>query len=202
MIRAVSETVRAAFTSSPGRRGPGPGHVTEVSARTLPAVAELDLGTRRDERGTLYGSLDWYRAVVEHKVEGLSREDAGRPMTPSGLSPLGIVQHLGHVHTWWFRSVFAGQAVDDPGEDDPDADFRVGDDATVESVVAFYGRECDHARRIADATPSLDDVSARPHDVYGLVSLRWVLVHMLEETARHAGHLDLMREQLDGRTGD
>ena len=73
---------------------------------------------------------------------------------------------------------------------------------TIEAVIAEYRAENEHARRVTDATPSLDQLSARAVEMRGHFSLRWVLVHILEETARHAGHLDVMRESLDGATGD
>jgi Protein of unknown function (DUF664) len=158
------------------------------------------LGVRRPEREMLTGFLDWYRQVVANKVEGLSLEQASAVMTPTGLSPLGIVKHLTWAEAGWFRDTFAGEPVG--GEvSNPDS-FRLTRDETVESVVAGYHAECAHSRRITDATPSLDDLSARAGEIRGHVSLRWILMHMLEETARHAGHLDLMRETLDGRTGD
>lgn len=151
----------------------------------------------------LTGFLDWYRVVVEHKVEGLSDLAAGRIMTPSGLSPLGIVKHLSLVERDWFRFTFAGENVDlpDVGDDNaPTFEIKPGD--SVVSVLAAYRSDTEHARRITSSAPSLDVLSARDARLYGNVTLRWVLVHMLEETARHAGHLDLMREEIDGRTGD
>lgn len=161
------------------------------------------LGVRSDERATLCGFLDWYRAVVERKALGLSLEDATRVMTPSGLSPLGIVKHLSLVERDWFCWTFAGADVELPDVGDDNAPtFRVEPADTVESVVAAYRADVAAAREAAAHATSLDALSARPADVYGPVSLRWILVHMLEETARHAGHLDVMREAIDGRTGD
>jgi len=166
-------------------------------------VPDDDLGVRSTERNMLSGFLDWYREVVAHKAQGLSRGDATRVMTPSGMSPLGIVRHLAYVETWWFQCTFAGAepALARTG-DESDADFRVPPAETVESVLALYRDATDRSRAVVRSAPSLDDLSVSEHDVYGRVSLRWVLVHMLEETARHAGHLDLMREQIDGKTGD
>ena len=158
------------------------------------------LGVRRPERELLAGFLDWYRQVVTNKVEGLSLEQASTVMTPSGLSPLGIVKHLTWVEAAWFRDTFAAEPI---GSELLSADsFRLTPDETVESVVVGYHDECAHSRRTSDAASSLDELSARAAEVRGHVSLRWILVHMLEETAHHAGHLDLMRETLDGRTGD
>jgi hypothetical protein len=150
----------------------------------------------------LTGFLDWYRTVVEHKVADLSLEDASRVMTPTGLSPLGVVKHLGDVERRWFRLRFAGEETPSPAtEEDRDAHFLVEPGETVASVLDFYRESVADARRVTVGA-SLDDVSAGESPHHGYVSLRWILVHMLEETARHAGHLDLMREQLDGKTGD
>jgi len=164
---------------------------------------EDSLGVRRGERETLEGFLDWYRAVVERKLEGLAPDDAKRVMTPTGMSPLGVLKHLGWVERGWFRETFAGEdveAIDIDG--DNSAEFATGRDDTVDSVIAFYRAEVEQSRRICSGAPSLDDVSARETSYREQVSLRWILVHMLEETARHAGHLDLMREELDGQVGD
>ena len=158
------------------------------------------LGVRRPERDMLGGFLDWYRAVVTNKLVGLSLEQASQVMTPTGLSPLGILKHLALSEAGWLRGCFAGQPV--PAEVSGPPSFRVAPHDTIDSVVAVYRDECTHSCQIADGATSLDQLSARPADLHGHVSLRWILIHLLEETARHAGHLDLMRETLDGRTGD
>jgi hypothetical protein len=159
-----------------------------------------DLGTRAEERSMLSGFLDWYRAVVEHKVGGLAREDATRVMTASGLSPLSIVAHLAAVEVAWFDETFAGRSIDPMWDDH--GNFRIRDDDTVDSVLAEYRDACSRSRRVVAAASSLDDLSAHEGGIWGHVSLRWILIHMIEETARHAGHLDIMRETIDGRTGD
>src|SRR4029453_17324164 len=170
---------------------------------TLPHVAvSPDLGGQFGERDLLEGFLDWHRGVVENKVTGLSYEDATRVMTPTGLSPLGIVKHLGDVEQSWFRQRFAGEEVEIPGDDDFERAFRIESGETCASVLAFYRESADHSRRIVHAS-SLDALtSGDEHPLYGRVTLRWIMVHMLEETARHTGHLDLMRGQIDGKTGD
>jgi hypothetical protein len=157
------------------------------------------LGGRLEERELLVGFNDWYRGVIVTKVKGLSFEDATRVMTPTGLSPLGIVGHLAACELGWFVETFRGELVD-PLWDDY-GEFKVRGDDTVESVLALYAEACERARVVVMHTDSLDELSAEPHRVWGNVTLRWVLLHMLEETARHAGHLDLMREEIDGKTG-
>jgi hypothetical protein len=157
------------------------------------------LGVRVGEREMLAGFTDWFRQVVVNKLDGLSLEDASRVMTPTGLSPLNVVKHLAWAETGWFQDTFAGEMV---RESSLEESFVLGPDDTVESVVAAYRDACARSRQIAAAAPSLDDLSARPGRVHGIISLRWILIHMLEETARHAGHLDIMREHIDGSTGD
>jgi uncharacterized damage-inducible protein DinB len=158
------------------------------------------LGGRADERTLLVGFLDWYRTVVEHKVQGLSIDDARRVMTPTGLSPLGIVAHLAAVEIGWFAETFAGEPIDPVWDDH--GSFRLREDDSVDSILAEYREAVTRSTSVVEAASSLDDLSAQRDEYRGHVSLRWILVHMIEETARHAGHLDVMREAIDGRTGD
>jgi uncharacterized damage-inducible protein DinB len=152
------------------------------------------------EREMLQSFLDFNRTVVVRKVEGLPRELAIRPMEPGILSALGIVQHLAWVERGWSRRALLGEQYPVPWSDaDPDADFRIDDDETVESVLAFYLSECEAADEIR-STCSLDTAGSTSDGT--TVNLRWILMHMIEETARHAGQLDLIVEPLDGRTGD
>jgi len=166
-------------------------------------VPEDPYGVRQDERATLTGFLDWYRGVVARKADGLGREQAGRALAPSGLSVLGVIQHLGWAERLWFRWRFAGEDLDPDLRDDGGNahTFVVAPDASVDDVLAGYHEAQEDARRIV-AAASLDAIAAREHRLFGAVSLRWIVAHMIEETARHAGHLDLMRESIDGRTGD
>ena len=143
--------------------------------------------------------LDYMRATMRWKLEGLSEEEATRRAEPSGLSLLGMVKHLAYAERYWFRRVFAGEAVDFPWtEADPDADWRVEPGETIASVVALYEAECARSRAIV-AGQEWNAPSARP-DQPG--TLGWILTHMVEETARHCGHADLLREGIDGATGE
>ncbi len=154
---------------------------------------------RGSEKETLIAFLDNNRAVVVWKLDGLSEEDARRPMVPSGTTMLGVVKHLASVERWWFRYLFAGEEVDFPWSDeDPDADFRVEPDESVADIVALYEDAVADSNAIIDIA-DLDDVTQR--DDRGSRSLRWILGHMIEETARHAGHADIVRELIDGKTG-
>jgi hypothetical protein len=150
-----------------------------------------------DRRVMLCGFLDWYRGVVEHKVDGLTLPEATRVTSPTGVGLLGVVQHLAWVERLWFGHRFLG-GPDEATE--VDESFVIGPDATVESVVTSYRDACARSREIIDGSP-FDAPAASAHDVYGIVTLEWIVVHMIEETARHAGHMDILRELTDGSTG-
>jgi uncharacterized damage-inducible protein DinB len=145
--------------------------------------------------------LDWYRIVMIRKIEGVDPEGLRRSPVPSGTSLGSLVKHLAYVERHWFGSSYGGLDLDYPWTDeDPDADFRLDDADTVESLSAFYLEECARSREIVAANPDLDHVVLSTRD--RRVSLRWILIHMIEETARHAGHADILREMLDGAVGD
>ncbi len=142
--------------------------------------------------------LDLYRSVAVRKLEGLTTEQATAVATPTGMTLLGIVQHLAWDERIWFGYHFLGRPVE-PMDSDPS--FELEPSATVESVIAAYQADCDRTRQVIADAPSLDVRVRIPHNHFGQVSLRWVIVHMVEETARHSGHMDLLREQTDGDTG-
>jgi uncharacterized damage-inducible protein DinB len=156
---------------------------------------------RDDEKATLLASLDRHRDAVLWKLDGLDDDALRRPMTPSGTSLLGLVKHLGSVEYGWFAETFGAES--EPLWFDPhsDEDMRATDDETKEQLVAFYGRARAAADRVITELP-LDAVGSPDWHPDRTVSLRWVLVHMIEETARHAGHMDIVRELIDGATGD
>ncbi|MCU7820614.1 DinB family protein [Kitasatospora sp. DSM 101779] len=156
-----------------------------------------------DERRLLTDMLAAQRHTLEIKCGGLSAELAHRSAAPSTLSLLGLVRHLAEVERRWFRRVLAGQ--DAPplfvSEDDPDGDFD-GATAAPEVVAASWRawrEEVAFAERFAAEAPDLD--LEGPDAWRGPVSLRWVLLHMIEEYARHNGHADLLRERIDGAVG-
>jgi uncharacterized damage-inducible protein DinB len=152
------------------------------------------------EKESLKVSLDRHRDAVLWKLEGLGDDDLRRPMVPSGTSLLGLVKHLGSVEYGWFCETFGRDTEPLPfDEDDPDSDMRARPDETTEDVLAFYGR----ARAAADRVIDELDVEETGTAWFGeTVTMRWVLIHMVEETARHAGHIDILRELIDGMAGD
>lgn len=155
-----------------------------------------------DERETLTAYLDYHRATLAAKCAGLSDAQLRtRAVPPSNLSLLGLVRHLAEVERSWFRHGVAQQQVHDIWctPQSPDADFD--DVATADVAEAFeaWRAECDAARVIAAERPLEATFANREGRV---ISLRWVLVHLIEEYARHNGHADLLRECLDGATGE
>jgi uncharacterized damage-inducible protein DinB len=155
-----------------------------------------------DERETLLGFLDWHRATLAWKCDGLDDEQLRRKASPpSQLSLLGLVRHMAEVERSWFRRVIAGERVGlvYSGTMDYQAAYDA-EDADVDEAFANWRAEIETARSVV-ASKSLEDTGTHPRtgDVF---SLRWVLVHMIEEYARHNGHADFLREAIDGRTGE
>lgn len=152
-----------------------------------------------DEKTTLESYLDWYRTAIVDKLDGLSDEDAKRRLVSSETTLFGIVHHLAYVERWWFQDVFAGRTVEYPWtDDDPDAEWHVDSGVSAAQAIALYQQECEEDRKITSAA-SPDDLAR--HEKFQDMSLRRIMVHMIEETARHAGHADILRELIDGTTG-
>lgn len=150
------------------------------------------------ERETLATFLDYYRTEIVRKARGVSEEDARRELVPSLTTLGGLVKHLTLVEESWFLRRMGGREEDLPPRIPTEQEFTLSDDDTVESLIAAYEKQCSQSREVA-AEHELDD--SVPHQRLGRVSLRWIYVHMIEETARHAGHMDILREQTDGETG-
>jgi hypothetical protein len=155
-----------------------------------------------DERAMLTGMLDWYREGVIAKVEGLDEPAARRSLVASPTTPIGIVKHLALVEDFWFVQRFSGGDpiepwASAPWDDDPDWDFSSAKSDSLADVVDLYRSACERSRATA-ASADLDDHVASPSLDF---TLRWLLLHMIEETARHLGHLDILRELADGVTG-
>ncbi|MEU6713659.1 DinB family protein [Nonomuraea sp. NPDC046802] len=157
-----------------------------------------------DERTQLVGWLDMQRAIVQWKCEGLSEADAYRPVLPASplMTVAGLISHLRWTEHCWFEVLFlAHPASDNPQFDDveEDLDMRV-EGVSPAQLLADYERQCAISNEIV-AAHSLDDVGKHPEFRSAGATLRWMLIHMVEETARHAGHLDTIRELLDGEKG-
>lgn len=152
------------------------------------------------ERETLADVLDFLRATVVNKVAGLTDEQAfEQPVPPSTLTAVGLVKHLAGVERFWFSIDFAGSGLPWPWpEEDPHGGFRPSRTDSLAGVVADYVAECERSRTVV-AAAELDDVARADGMAF---TLRYALVHLIEETARHCGHLDLIRERIDGATGE
>lgn len=161
--------------------------------------------TRGTEVDVLTSMLELQRTILVRKVTGLDADQLAATVGSSDLHLAARVKHLTLVETSWFDGHLLGHDLGPPWddvdrEDDPDWEFGTAADDDPASLVADDERACARSRQVvADAT--LDDVSARPARD-GPVTLRWILVHMIEETARHDGHADLLLEAIDGRVGD
>lgn len=156
-----------------------------------------------DERTQLVGWLDLQRAIVHWKCEGLSEQDAHRAVLPTSplMTMAGIVSHLRWVEQTWFEVLFLGRPAVGPQFDETveDADMMV-DDVPMQQLLDQYERQCRISNEII-AQHSLEEAGRHPDFKSAGATLRWMLIHMVEETARHAGHADIIRELLDGSKG-
>lgn len=168
----------------------------------LPPLPEP--ATTADERSTLVQFLDYFRAVLERKVHGLDETQVRMRVGASTMDLLGMMRHMADVERWWFRCVLLdevdGGLYDDPDDRDADWHHRPGD--TLADALSHWHAEVARAREIVAATADLETLTRRVEPERGLFTLRWILVHMIEEYARHVGHADLIREAIDGSVGD
>lgn len=185
--RAAAAVPVAAVTDGSGAANGVRGGVTEPA----------HLG---DERTALLGFLQRQRDLVAWKMREASDETLASVRMPSGLTLHGIVRHLENVERSWFREFFAGETGlrFDWTDEDPDADMRA-EGVPMAELLAAYEAETKLCDEVIAAASSLD---ATASDEDGEWTLRWVIVHMIEETGRHLGHIDLLREQADGAVGE
>ncbi|GAA1695537.1 DinB family protein [Streptomyces yatensis] len=166
----------------------------ESSARR-PRTRRKETGppaTGPDEKATLRGFLDYLRDSVADKVAGVPEPQVRTGGVPSGTSLLGLLKHLAFVERFSFLGEDAG---------DWPATMRPSAEDTVDGVLADYRETVERANRVIDACPDLTLPAPRAPRRGSAPSMRWVLVHMIEETGRHAGHADILRERIDGSTG-
>ena len=151
-----------------------------------------------DERQMLEAFLDDYRDILVRKISGLSDGDVRQHLVPSATTVGGLVKHLRWAEYGWFEQLLQERLDDNRRPHDRGWEFTVSDDERLSALIANYQQQCEQSRRIAANYP-LDHTV--PHRRLGRVSLRWIYIHMIEETARHCGQIDILREQLDGATG-
>jgi Protein of unknown function (DUF664) len=161
-----------------------------------------------DERTAVEQFLDQYRHIVTSKLADLDRAQASaRALDATDLTVGGIVKHLAWAEDRWFQGKLLGLALPEPWAsaplaDNPDWPFHSSRHDSVDAVLALYASACARSRAAAGRFDSLDAVAAVPSFGRGPVNLRWIFVHMIDETARHAGHLDLLRDAIDREPSD
>ncbi|MFB7586288.1 DinB family protein [Streptomyces sp. NPDC056169] len=168
------------------------------------SVPRVDPSTTSGEREALEQWLDFHRATLAIKCEGLDDAQLRTPSAPpSDLNLLGLVRHMAEVERGWFRRVLSGEKADwiYSTKEDHDRDIHATDEDTYEEAYATWQAEIAHARTLA-APHGLDDLGVGEHRTGETFNLRWIYLHMIEEYARHNGHADLLRERIDGATGD
>lgn len=144
--------------------------------------------------------LDAQRAAARAILDGLTDEQLRTSALPSGWTPLGLIKHLAYAERYWFQTVFGGTASEVPWPDDEE---HLTSSQPAAEVFAFYREQCERGNAVLAGMP----LDARPAGRLGadpdgeVADLRGIVLHMIEETARHLGHLDAARELIDGRTG-
>ncbi|OEJ59606.1 mini-circle protein [Streptomyces agglomeratus] len=166
-------------------------------------MTRTDMPPTPDERASLVTFLDYVRDTARAKCDDVSPEDARRaPLPGSPLMTLcGLISHLHWVEYYWFQVVFLGEEDQGPWtEEDPDREMRIALDVPLADLLSAYEAQCARYRELVAAN-DLDTEAKRARDGRRPVNLRWILLHLIGETARHNGHLDILRELADGRTG-
>jgi uncharacterized damage-inducible protein DinB len=168
-------------------------------------LSEPDLAG--DETTLLTQFLDYQRAVMVRKAEGLTKEQLNRRLGPSTLTLAGLLKHLTLVEDSWFQERMLGRDSAEPWasvdwQATPDWEMDTAGDHEPDELVAMYEAACERSRQVVTDIGDLETVMAKANRRGEKMSLRWVLIHMVEETARHAGHADFLRESIDGATGD
>jgi uncharacterized damage-inducible protein DinB len=160
-----------------------------------------------DERTMLGQYLDYHRATLVAKARGVDADGRAKTVGRSSLTLAGLVKHAALNEDHWFRVILHDRRQSEPfasapwGED-PDWEFTTAVHDDLEDLIALYEATCERSRAAVAEVADLDQMSARTSRRGERFSARWILLHMLEETARHNGHADLLRENVDGVTGE
>lgn len=167
-----------------------------------------DIPQAADELTTLTAFLEWMRATLRVKAADLDAEQLQRRLEPSTMTLGGLVTHLAWVESWWFTEIFLGRSPGEPWASfdwkaDGDAEWTVAASMTPDEIWALFDAEVDSARRVLAESGGLDAIAVghRKRKPGEPLSMRWIVVHMIEEYARHLGHADLIRESIDGSVG-
>jgi hypothetical protein len=174
---------------------------------TSPGAGPTDLPeppqTLSDPAELLPAYLDYYRSAVLRKTDGLTDAELRTSRLPSGWTPLEMLQHLAYVELRWLRWGFAGESISEPwGDRGADDRWQVAPGQTAAQVRDFFARQCERSRAIVAAARLTDRGQPGPRFDGEPPALSWILFHVLQEYARHAGQLDIARELADGGTGE
>lgn len=173
--------------------------------------ARVDPPHQADEITTLRSFLDYYRGTIRVKTDGLDHEQLGVALAPSDMTLGGLLKHLAFVETWWFVEVLDGHEPTEPfgsadWEADEDWDWHSAASDSPDDLRGLFNTSVARSDQVLDgalARGGLDLLSVgKSHRTKEPFALRWILVHMIEEYARHAGHADLIRQSIDGQVGD
>jgi uncharacterized damage-inducible protein DinB len=172
---------------------PDVSRVVDTMTATGPDAGPPDVDGSEAE--TLTAFIGYLRASIVAKVCGLSEEDARKPMVGSGTNLLGLLKHVAHIEVFWLHQVFAGGPADLMPND------KLADADTIESLTAAYREIASASDAIVAATPDITTRASQAEFRQAPTTLRWILIHLVEEIGRHAGHVDIIREQIDGAVG-
>jgi uncharacterized damage-inducible protein DinB len=178
--------------------------------QTFDKSTRTEAPIRADEVTALRGFLDYHRDTFRWKCAGLTREQLAQPLAPTTMTLGGMMKHLALVEVGWFLHTMVGEPYPPPfdavdWDADPDWEWHSAADDDPEELRALFDECVRRADEVIDralAREGLDSESVRPSKEDGPFGLRWVLLHMIEEYARHNGHADLLREAIDGETGE
>lgn len=172
-------------------------------------MTRVDPDLRADELTSLRQFLDYHRATAESRFVGLDQSQLGRALPPSDLTISGLIKHLALVEDNWFQEVLLDRAMPEPWlsapfDADPDWEMHSAPSDDPVELLALYRAASDRSRAAVAEVGDLDALSARDSHRAdeGRFSLRWIMLHMIEETARHNGHADFIRQSIDGLTGE
>jgi hypothetical protein len=168
------------------------------------STAFPDPASTSDVRGLLLDYLDYFRGVVARKLEGLSADELTGSVVPSGWTPAGLVLHLVNVERRWLVWGFLGEMIDDPWADSAEGGGWVTPELDVDGLHGLLDEAAARTRAIVEGH-DLDETArlgGRFKDPASAPQLHWILLHLVQEYARHTGHLDIARELVDGRTGE
>jgi len=176
-----------------------------TTAGDAPPLPQLDRSA--NEHTTLTDMLDFYRTVLQRKTWGLHDHQLSQALPPSEITIGGLVLHMALVEDHWFDHRFHGNDEREPWAsipwgDDRDWEFHNAHKWNRDRLLAQFGESVGRSRAVVSAAKSLDQLASLTRDDDTQWNLRWILVHMIEEYARHCGHADLIRESIDGSTGD